>query len=227
MSCVRNARENSRQAREQISSEMWEQVNSMYHDLNNLTPGMLVADVHQTLQRVKNDALLLQGMADQTMMHGEAWQFIRLGRFIERASTTCRLLTVRSAPAQKDEGEYRAAVYWIAVLKSASSLEAYHKTYAAPVATNAAIEFLLLNAESPRSILYCLENALEALKYISGSTGRRFNNEADRMLGQMASRLHYLRLDDIDLLAFLVDLQRDLHQVSDLIMQTYCSYEVS
>src|SRR5258708_20200323 len=112
---------------------MWEQVNSMYHDLNNLTPGMLVADVHQTLQRVKNDALLLQGIADQTMMHGEAWQFIRLGRFIERVNTTCRLLAVRSDPAFSGDQHYREAVHWIGVLKSVSSLEAYHKTYPAPV----------------------------------------------------------------------------------------------
>jgi uncharacterized alpha-E superfamily protein len=225
LSCVRTARENSRQAREQISSEMWEQVNTMYHDLQRLTPGKLATNIHEGLMRVKNDALLLQGMADQTMMHGEGWQFIRLGRFIERANTTCRLLIVRSDPNQ--DQLYREAVHWIAVLKSASSLEAYHKTYAAPVSANAAIEFMLLNAESPRSILYCLEHALESLKYISGSTGRRFNNEADRILGQMTSRLHYLRLNDVDLTAFLSELHQCLYDVSDLVMQTYCSYEVA
>lgn len=226
MSCVRTARENSRQAREQISSEMWEQVNTMYHDLSHVAPHHLFVDAHQTLQRVKDGALLLQGMADQTMMHGEAWQFIRLGRYLERANTTCRLLSVRSAAQQKDSQEYREAVYWIAVLKSASSLEAFHKTYAAPVTANAAIEFMLLNDESPRSILFCLQNGLDALNHISGSTGRRFNNEADRILGQMASRLHYLRLDEIDLAAFLYDLQQCLYDVSDLVMQNYCSYEV-
>jgi uncharacterized alpha-E superfamily protein len=226
MSCLRNARENSRQAREQISSEMWEQSNSMYHELSHATTHHLMADAHQILQRVKDGALLLQGLADQTMMHGEAWQFIRLGRYLERAATTCRLLAVRSDPEIEDQQDYREAVYWIAVLKSASSLEAFHKTYAAPVTANAALEFLLLNDESPRSILFCMESSLDALNHISGSTGRRYNNEADRLLGQMASRLHYLRLDEIDLKAFLVELQKCLYDVSDLVMQNYCSYEV-
>ncbi len=227
ISCLRSTRENSRQAREQISSEMWEQVNTMYHDLTHLSADALVADAHHYLQRVKNDTLLLQSFADQTMMHGEAWQFIRLGLYLERANTTCRLLAIRLDGAENPDEFYREAVYWIAVLKSVSSLEAYHKTYAAPVSASAAIEFMLLNAESPRSILYCLENALDSLNYIAGSTGRRFNNEADRILGQMASRLHYLRLDDIDLPAFLDELQSGLYAVSDLVMQAYCAYEVA
>ena len=227
ISCLRNTRENSRQAREEISSEMWEQANTLYHELTHLNADELTVNSHHYLQRVKNDTLLLQSFADQTMMHGEAWQFIRLGLFIERANTTCRLLAVRSDGAQNPDEFYREAVYWIAVLKSASSLEAYHKTYATPVSANAAIEFMLLNAESPRSILYCLENALDSLNYIAGSTGRRFNNEADRILGQMASRLHYLRLDDIDLLEFLAEMQNGLYAISDLVMQAYCAYEVA
>ena len=227
IACVRNARENSRQAREQISSEMWEQVNAMYHQLNLLTPAALTGNIHQTLQDIKNDTLLLQGIADQTIMHGEAWHFIRLGHYIERANTTCRMLAVRSDLRQHDDKLYREAVYWIAVLKSASSLEAFHKTYAAPVSADAAIEFLLLNAESPRSILFALENALDSLNNISGTTGRRFNNEADRILGQMTSRLHYLRLNDIDLGEFLAEMQSGLSEVSDLVMQAYCSYEVA
>src|SRR5579859_7006341 len=225
--CIRNARENSRQAREQISSEMWEQINAMYHDVHTLTPRALLTDVHAVLQAVKNGSLLMQGIVDQTMMHGEAWQFIRLGRYVERANTTCRLLAVRSDPAFSGDQLYREAVHWIGVLKSVSSLEAYHKTYAAPVSTECALEFLLLNAESPRSVFYCLEHALDALKYIAGSTGRRFNSESDRLLGQMASRLHYLRLGDVNLPAVLAELQAGLYEVSNLVMQTYCEYELA
>jgi uncharacterized alpha-E superfamily protein len=225
MSCVRLARENSRQAREQISSEMWEQVNDLYLELSGMDASQLATNTHQILHRVKNGALLLQGIADQTMLHSEAWHFIRVGRFIERANTTCRLLDVHAALEYNQEEHYRETLYWIAVLKSASSLEAYHKTYVTPVDSRTAVEFLLLNSESPRSILYCLENALESLHYISGSTGRRYSTEADRLLGQMASRLHYLRLEDIDMNEFLAELQLCLAEVSGHIMQTYCSYE--
>src|SRR5258708_22934345 len=117
ISCIRQARENSRQAREQISSEMWEQVNAAYHKLNQLTPAVLMTNTHQTLQDIKNDALLLQGIVDQTMMHSEAWHFIRLGHFIERANTTARLLAVRSDMRGSHDEVYWEAVYWIAALK--------------------------------------------------------------------------------------------------------------
>jgi uncharacterized alpha-E superfamily protein len=227
LSCIRVSRENARQAREQISSEMWEQINDMYHELGSMTQEKLVSNPHQLLQSIKDGTLLFQGLSDQTMMHGEAWQFIQLGRYIERANTTCRLLAVRSDPDLEQNRGYREAVYWIAVLKSASSLEAYHKTYTTPITSSAAIEFLLLNAESPRSILYCLEHTLRSMNSISGSTGRRFNNEADRILGQMSSRLHYLRLEEMDLASLLEEIQSCLYNATNFITDTYFAYEVA
>lgn len=227
LACIRLARENARQAREQISSEMWEQINHMYHEVNRLVERDLVDHPHEILQDIKSGTLLLQGLADQTMMHGEAWHFIQLGRYIERTNTTCRLLAVRSDPQHTEGQLYRDTLHWIAVLKSASSLEAYHKTYAAPVSASAAIEFLLLDADLPRSILYCLENVLKSLTYISGRTGRRFGNEAERSAGQLASRLHYLRPEDIDLMSHLIEMQSGLSVISDSITQTYFAYEVA
>jgi uncharacterized alpha-E superfamily protein len=227
LACIRLARENARQAREQISSEMWEQINHMYHQVNRLTEVDLLDHSHEILQDIKSGALLLQGLADQTMMHGEGWHFIQLGRYIERANTTCRLLAVRSDPHHAQGEHYRDALHWIAVLKSASSLEAYHKTYTAPVSASVAIEFLLLDADLPRSILFCLESVLKSLTYISGRTGRRFGNEAERIAGQLASRLHYLRPEDIDLKSHLVEMQNGLSVISASITQTYFAYEVA
>lgn len=227
IACIRAARENARQAREQISSEMWEQINDDYHSINKLPLGRLLSQPHEVLAGIKNSALLMQGLADQTMMHGEAWHFIHMGRYIERAATTCRLLAARADPAFKRGQGYLEALYWIAVLKSASSLEAYHKTYGAPVGADAAIEFLMLNEESPRSILYCLEEAAHSLRYASGKFGgARFANDAERLTGRLASSLHYLRLQDIDLLPFLNDLQDNLDAINNAITEAYFSYEV-
>jgi uncharacterized alpha-E superfamily protein len=227
LACIRLARENARQAREQISSEMWEQINHMYHQVNRLSEANLLDRPHEILQDIKSGTLLLQGLSDQTMMHGEGWHFIQLGRYIERANTTCRLLAVRSDPQYTEGQHYRDALHWIAVLKSASSLEAYHKTYTAPVSASAAIEFLLLDAELPRSILFCLDSVLKSLTYVSGRTGRRFGNEAERLAGQLASRLHYLRPEDIDLMSHLLEMQSGLSMISDSITQTYFAYEVA
>jgi uncharacterized alpha-E superfamily protein len=227
IACIRAARENARQAREQISSEMWEQINEDYHGINKLPLSRLLSQPHEVLSTIKNSALLMQGLADQTMMHGEAWHFIHMGRYLERAATTCRLLSARADPTFKRGQGYLEALYWIAVLKSASSLEAYHKTYGAPVGASAAIEFLMLHEESPRSILYCLEQAAHSLRYASGRFGgARFANDAERLTGRLASSLHYLRLEDIDLLPFLDDLQENLASINNAITEAYFSYEV-
>jgi uncharacterized alpha-E superfamily protein len=227
VACVRAARENARQAREQISSEMWEQINEMYHAVNKMRLEDLIQRPHEILAGIKNGALLMQGLADQTMMHGEAYHFIQMGRYLERANTTCRLLAARADPAYNTNHGYMEALYWIAVLKSASSLEAYHKTYGAPVNADAAIEFLLLNEESPRSVLFCLEQAASSIRYAHGRLGQRFVNDAERLMGQLAARLHYLRLQDIDLIPFLYELQASLQSINDAITEAYFSYEVA
>jgi uncharacterized alpha-E superfamily protein len=227
VACIRAARENARQAREQISSEMWEQINEMYHNANKMRLEDLIQRPHETLADIKNGALLMQGLADQTMMHGEAYHFIQMGRYLERANTTSRLLAARADPAYNRSQGYMEALYWIAVLKSASSLEAYHKTYGAPVNADAAIEFLLLNEESPRSVLFCLEQAASSIRYAHGRLGQRFVNDAERLMGQLAARLHYLRLEDIDLIPFLYELQGSLESINVAITNAYFSYEVA
>jgi len=227
LGCIRSARENARQAREQISSEMWEQINEMYHFVNRLQLHELIQHPHEVLSVVKNGALLMQGLADQTMMHGEGWHFIQMGRYLERANTTCRLLSARLDPAYSRTQGYMETLYWIAVLKSASSLEAYHKTYGAPVSAREAIEFMMLNEQSPRSILFCLEQAAHSLRYASGQIVQRFANDAERLMGRMASDLHYLRLEDIEILPFLQELQDNLLVVNEAITDAYFSYEVA
>jgi len=227
VACIRSARENARQAREQISSEMWEQINEMYHRINKMRLEDLIQRTHETLAEIKNGALLMQGLADQTMMHGEAYHFIQMGRYLERANTTCRLLAARADPAYNHNQGYMETLYWIAVLKSASSLEAYHKTYGAPVNADAALEFLLLNEESPRSVLFCLEQAASSIRYAHGRLGQRFVNDAERLMGQLAGKLHYLRLQDIDLIPFLYDLQHSLEEINSAITNAYFSYEVA
>jgi uncharacterized alpha-E superfamily protein len=225
--CIRQARENARQAREQISSEMWEQINDMYHMIQQTDDTALVSSPHEILQAIKNGSLLMQGLTDQTMMHGEGWHFIQLGRYIERANTTCRLLSARIDPRYASDEVYRNAVYWIGVLKSASSLEAYHKTYAAPVMSDLAIEFLMVDEDLPRSLLYCVENVLHSLTVVSGHAGRRFGSEAERLAGQLSSQLHYVQLSEIKLLGFLEAIQHNLFEISDFITQTYFAYEVA
>jgi uncharacterized alpha-E superfamily protein len=136
-------------------------------------------------------------------------------------------LSARLDPRFTPRDTTRNAMHWIAVLRSASSLEAYHKTFAAPVTPDLAIAFLMLDQDLPRSLLYCVESIVQSLGFISGQAGRRFSSEAGRLAGQLASTLHYLRFEDLDLLVFLEAAQQSLYHISDSITQTYFAYEVA
>ena len=93
VACISNARENARQVREKISSEMWLHINTLYLDVRNTTIDSIWNNQpHQFFDAVKNGAHLFQGITDSTMVHDEGWQFIQLGRFIERSMGIATLL---------------------------------------------------------------------------------------------------------------------------------------
>src|SRR5260370_31514528 len=130
LSCVRQARSAAREVRDSISSEMWEQINTSYLMLGE--PDR-VRDVEENLhafyRRVRDSLLLIQGLADATVSHDESWQFLSLGKYLERADNVsrllrvhCRLLTSAAMPAHGDE-----TVRWLAVLRSAGSAGAYSR----------------------------------------------------------------------------------------------------
>src|SRR5205814_9288871 len=162
----------AREVRDSISSEMWEQINTSYLMLSE--PGRerdLEEDLHVFYKRVRDGLLLIQGLADATVAHDESWQFLSLGKYLERADNVsrllrlhCRLLTSDSAP-HGDE-----TVRWLAVLRSAGSAEAYSRYYSLRVEPTRVIEFLLLNALFPQSVRYSLGVAWDALQSIWSAT---------------------------------------------------------
>src|SRR5260221_13799655 len=119
-SCVRGARENARSVREIISSEMWEQLNQFYLMVNSAAtrPGGL-ADPHEFFTAVKMASHLFVGVSAATMTHGESWHFSRLGRLLERADKTSRILDVKYfilLPTVADVGTAFDDLQWAAVL---------------------------------------------------------------------------------------------------------------
>ena len=133
ISCIVSARENARQVREQISSEQWQQLNRLYHEVTR-NSGDSPTDMQPSdfLQAVISGAQLFHGVTDSTMNHGEGWHFIQIGRYIERATATVKLLNVYiqefwAHPERAMEGtEY---LEWIGLLRSSSAFEAYCRVY--------------------------------------------------------------------------------------------------
>ena len=225
--CLRAARENARSVREVISSEMWEQVNRFYLMLRDASgSGQMGRDLHDFFTRIKMASHLYVGITDVTMSHGEPWHFGRLGRLIERADKTSRLLDVKYfllLPSAQDVGTPIDNIQWAAVLKSASAFEMYRKRHGR-IAPQQVAEFLLLDLEFPRAVRPCIVKAEESLHTITGSPPSTFHNTAEQRLGRLRSEFDYAAIEEIiqsGLHDFLDAFQSKLNRVGDAIFGTF------
>jgi uncharacterized alpha-E superfamily protein len=198
-SCILAARENARSVRETISSEMWQQINTMYlmisAESRKDVPGDLMSFCHQ----VRMACHLFHGITEVTMTHNEPWHFIRLGRNLERADKTSRLLDVKYfilLPSVRDVGTPYDDVQWSAVLKSVSGFEMYRKRHGR-IAPDRIVEFLLLDHEFPRALRYCIGRADRSLHVISGSPADSFSCASEQRLGLLRGELDFTRVDTI------------------------------
>lgn len=227
LSCLRTARENARSVREIIPSRMFEQVNWAYLFVKESSDEGWVADTpHLFFSEVRRASQLFIGIMDASMMRDEAWNFCRLGRMLERADKTSRLLDVKYfvlLPKVSDVGTTYDDLQWAAVLQSTSAFEMYHKCYPLLSPPNI-LEFLLLNKQFPRSIHHCLIRADESLHDLSGTPEGSFSNRAEQRLGQLRSELAYTQVEDIIVQGvheFIDSFQTKLNRVGEEIYNTF------
>lgn len=220
------ARENARTVREQITTEMWEQLNRTYLWL--MSKGARQAyerNSYEFFQRVKKSLQLFQGITDSLMMHGEGWDFIQMGRHLERADKTSRLLddaffllpTDRNRPADM-------LPQWLSILRSCNARQAYQRLYAAVVEPVKVAHLLLLNEQFPRSVVFCVGHLDQALRRVSGVGPGRYSNLAERLSGRLLAELSYSAIEEVwnrGLHAAVDDLQTRLNDIGRAIISTY------
>ena len=234
VACIAAARENLRQVREQISSEMWEQLNRLFlqvketrlDDVWNVT-------THEFFRSVKEGAHLFQGITDATMNHGEGWQFIQVGRYIERAAATSTLLDVYTNDLMmrndSTDAPQRNYLDWVGLLKACTAFEAYCKVYTADLRPERVVEFLLLNPDCPRSVRFAVEAMQASFQSIAEATGTRKSGRVNRLAGRLRATLSFGHIDEIletGLRAYLNDVRRQCAQIHEAILQTYVAYQV-
>ncbi|PWT97921.1 MAG: hypothetical protein C5B51_30370 [Terriglobia bacterium] len=232
LSCVRASRENARSVRETISSEMWEGVNSFHLMINSAAAKTLPDSLPEFFQQVRRMCHLFQGVTDATMSHAEAWQFIRLGRELERADKTTRLLDVKYfllLPSTSDVGTPFDDIQWSAVLKSVSGFEMYRKRHGRIVPARI-VDFLLLDNEFPRAVRYCLGSADEALHLITGTRPGTFSYACEQRIGLLRSELDYARIEPIlagGLHEFLDGLQVRMNRIDECILEDFFAWRAT
>jgi uncharacterized alpha-E superfamily protein len=239
VSCITSARENARQIREQISSEMWEQLNRLYIQIKRTTMDEIwFTEPHQFLASVKEGVQLFQGITDATMHHGEGWHFIRVGRFIERTSATAALIDVHiqaltdMQPGESaDIAEIADQLHylgWVGLLRSCAAFEAYCKVYSAKIQPDRIVEFLLLNAESPRSVRFAATMIQSDVQAIAKTTNSRHATRVDRLAGRLRAGLDYSQIDEVmdNIHGYLDNVQRQCTQIHNALSQAYVAYPI-
>lgn len=218
LACIGHARENARAMREVISSEMWEQINTTYLQLKETDrPQLWREGAHSFFRRIRMASQLFQGLVETTMLRDEGWQWIQLGKYLERADATTRLVDVKYhilLPSLDEVGGPIDNVQWIAVLKSCSGYEAYQKRNIARITPSRVAGFLVLDPTFPRAVRFCFDQIRFSLRSISIEHGLL----DERPPEIIASHVRYM-LDQTTMTSII---QYGLHQYM-LQLQDYCS----
>lgn len=229
-SCIGIARENARMVRDQLSSEMWEHINRVYlYFKDGSARRDFRGSTHEFYHKIIDGSQLFQGVTDATMTHGEGWQFIQVGKFIERADSTSRILDLKYhilLPSGERVGGNVDTSQWLAVLRSCSAMEPYLKVKAGVVTPWDVAEFLIVHDDFPRSIRFCVDHLDDCLHDISGAQRSHFTNEAERLSGLVRSQLDYATPDSVfrqGLHEFLDEIQGRLIDLDIAFHKAYCA----
>jgi len=199
VSCLRFARENARSVRETISSEMWTQVNSMYLQIQTQRSLPEPERMLDAFREIRMGCHLFEGVTDATMSHNEAWHFMRLGRMLERADKTSRILDVKYfmlLPSIRDVGTPYDDIHWSAVLKSVSGFEMYRKKYGR-ITPSDVVDFLVMDNEFPRAVRFCIKSASESLQSITGTPIGAFRYRSEQLMGQLRAELDFTSVETV------------------------------
>jgi uncharacterized alpha-E superfamily protein len=229
VSSIGLARENARMVRDQVTTELWEEINRLYLFLNSpRAPKLWRESPSDFFQTIRNGSLLLQGLTDATIVRNEGWFFIQCGRYLERADKTSRILDVRHAslPAHgaPTDPNQTDVLGWAAVLRSCSAWDAYKALNGAEVQPALVAEFLLLSDDFPRSVRFSVRHLNTVLRRISGVHEGRFSNDAEKLAGRLLAELQFSTADDIFAIGlhnYIDILQGKLNAIGEALFQAY------
>ena len=220
ISCLRAARENARAVRGSLTTEAWETQNQTWLEARRmLRDGEFERDPAQFFDWVKFRSHLSRGVTLGTMLQDEAFHFLRLGTFLERADNTARLLDVKFHAVQRDfhgvvsGREPEADFYhWSAILRSVSAFEVYRKVYRDVITPERVADLLILRRDMPRSLHACLREVVDNLALVSNDQSQHTERRAGRLLAD----LQYGRIDEILATGLHAFLTQFLDRVNDL-----------
>jgi uncharacterized alpha-E superfamily protein len=228
LNIVNKARENARGAQDHITKEVWEVVNQMYHLANqaDLSAKLGTDQAAKVIEAFSRSSVLFAGITDNTMSRGLGWNFLQLGKFIERCFQTIAITNkqLETMPLQKEKET--DILQWRYLLLSLSGYELHLKTYRSPDHTANVLQQIFLDENFTRSIVYSLiriGHYLENIMLIHEDQNKTLN----RAFGKMFSKVRYLDIGSADiceLQRLLQEINADLLSFSNQLGQYYFSY---
>jgi uncharacterized alpha-E superfamily protein len=199
VSALTRARENARAVRERISAEMWESLNRLYWTIHDQEARRRFEESQEDIWReIIASSLLFQGLCDQTLLHDQRWHFTQAAKYFERVDYTCRVIQTRLgllSPQDHAVDSPLRSLHWSAALRACCSIEAYRQIHGTGFDPVHAVSFLLLDGGFPRSVLFAVRRAGEAVAAIAAETGHA--RTAQRILGRLEATLRYAREEEL------------------------------
>jgi uncharacterized alpha-E superfamily protein len=223
-SCLKWARENAHAVRWQITSEMWETLNATWLEIKGMKKKQVTgAGATQFFDWVKDRSHLFRGVTYGTIVRGEAFNFSRLGTFLERADNTARILDVKYhilLPSVTDVGGALDYYQWAALLRSVSSFETYRQLYRDQIFPIKVAQLLILERRMPRSLAACFDQVREALSRIRGEK----DEAGKRLAHELHARLSYADIEEVfqgGLHEYLTEVLGDIGELGNRIQKAY------
>jgi len=223
------ARDNARQVREQLSTEVWEHLNRLYLRLQPVTIEQIW--VHQPARLFRDaleDIYTLGGVTYTTLRHGEGWYFLELGRFIERAQLVSRLLDIHfGAEAHPELAAPPKYLDWLGLLKYCTAFEPYCKEHTAAIKPEKIAEFLLFDSEFPHSVKFAVDRMRDALAHVAPGAPPQRRAACERLAGRLKAAVDFGQIDELiggTIDAFLSEITRQCEGIHEAVYAAYIAY---
>jgi len=226
---ITKARENARGVQDNITKEVWEQVNQLYHIVNDpkLSQKITGSRALEVIDRLDQSNILYYGVTDSTMPRGQGWNFMNLGKFIERSILTIDTTYAHFRKIDHQINTAQDILFWRNLLLSLSGYELYLKTYTHGKHNINVIDHVIFNKNFPRSLLYSLERVNRYLNEIADDTKMEGSITLQKMFGRICSKVEFAdmhMIQEMSLPHFLYSLRKDLLDFCNQLTRIYFSY---
>ena len=233
VNCINIARENARITRDHLPNDFWEIWNDFYLSVDGLREGKLSKrDIHNYLNRIKLATLTAQGAIESSMSRGEAYRFIKIGKWLERAENTARILNVVCNHSKEEGEEFRSNYYynWRTALQFLNGYDAYLKQYPPTMDPKLVLSFLIGDRTFPRSIRYCIDHVREAVQEIEHGKVSHYSKQIFQLLDDLSEEFNEMKIKELnldELSDYLDHFQNRCNEVGKVFSETYYLIEPS